>query len=85
MSNIAATVFDHMVAVTKSDSPGDDPACENTGFSSLYCTTAGSLKFQDGRNQTVTVPSIQLGLFQVRCRRVWATGTSATVMGLLAP
>jgi len=32
MSNIAASVFEHAVAVNKSDSPGDDPAAENQGF-----------------------------------------------------
>jgi hypothetical protein len=84
MSNIAASVFAHAVAVNKSDSPGDDPAAENQGFAGLYCTVAGSLKIQDGRNQTATFAAVAVGVIPIRCRRVWSTGTSATVLGLIS-
>jgi len=56
MSNIAASVFEHAVAINKSDSPGDDPAAENQGFAGLYCTVAGSLKIQDGAIRLPRLP-----------------------------
>lgn len=84
MSNIAASVFDRAVAVTKSDTT-DDPAIENMGFAGLYCTVAGTLKINDGIGQPVSFAAVAVGIIPIRCRRVWSTGTSATVLGLLAP
>jgi hypothetical protein len=78
-------VFDQAVATTKSDT-ADDPALPGgSSFSGLYCTVAGTLKINDGRGQPVSFAAVAVGLVPIRCRRVWSTGTSATVMGLIAP
>ena len=85
MSNISASVFDQAVATTPSNTT-DDPALPGgNSFAGLYCTATGTLKINDGRGQPVVFPAVAIGLIPVRCRRVWSTGTTATVMGLIAP
>lgn len=80
MSTIAASTFDGMVSATLSDT-ADDPAGP---FAGIFVSAAGTLKFRDGRGQTVTMAACPVGHLYVRCVRVFSTGTGATVFGLLA-
>lgn len=78
------TLYDSATTVTKSDTVNDP----NGPFAALYVTAAGNLSFADGSGQgpvggaafAVTVGM----LIPIRCQRVNATGTSATVVGLKA-
>ncbi|MGA7122466.1 MAG: hypothetical protein WBY94_20355 [Polyangiaceae bacterium] len=87
MSNIAAITYDGAVAVTKSDTV-DDPNAGAAGFAGLMVTATGTVSFQDGLGNTVVTgtitPTAAPPIIPVRCVRVNATGTTATVYGLRA-
>ena len=73
------TPINDLIAPTASDST-DDPAGISRGF---IPTAAGNLKINTARGTTVTivVPATGVGVFQyIRVRRVWSTGTTATVL-----
>lgn len=44
----------------------------------LYIGVAGALKVDTLESQTITFPNVVAGVFPVKCRRVYTTGTAAT-------
>ncbi len=88
MSNILAVTYEGAAAVTPSDS-AIDPAGP---FAGLWVLVTGTLKFMTIRGDTVTLTSAEVtqiivgngGFIPIAVNRVWATGTTATVLGLLA-
>ena len=66
------------VAVTPSDST-TIPTCW-----ALYIGTAGNLKYTDSTGHTDTVP-VNSGVFPVKVKQVFATGTSASGITALYP
>lgn len=81
VSNIQATVHEGAKAVTASDAT-NDPAGP---FSGLIVTGAGTLKITTMMNDTVTLAAVVVGQYiPIVTKRVWSTGTSATVIGLTA-
>lgn len=81
MSNILAVTYEDAVAVTKSDTVAD-PAGP---FAGLLVTATGALKFTTIQGGTVTLSTTTVGqIIPIATGRVWATGTSATALGLKA-
>lgn len=73
------TPINDLIAPTASDGT-DDPAGTSRGF---IPTAAGTLKFNTARGNavTITIPATGVGVFMyIRVRRVWSTGTTATVL-----
>ena len=86
MSNIAAITYDCAVAVTKSDTVNDPNVGLTGNFAGLYVASTGTVAFVDSLGNTVTIGGTLLAgqIIPIRCVRVKATGTSATVLGMLA-
>jgi hypothetical protein len=80
MAGIQDRVYDGVSAVTPSDTV-NDPAGP---FAGLYVTVAGNLKLTDATGVTTGPVAVPIGELPVRVVRVWATGTTATVLGLRA-
>lgn len=47
--------------------------------SALWISVAGNVKFTTIKGATLTCSNVPVGWFQCRARRVWSTGTTATV------
>jgi hypothetical protein len=77
---IACRTYDDAFAITPSDTVND----ANGPFAGLYVTTAGSLKIQTSSGNVLAMAGVVLGHLDIRTVRVFATGTSATVIGLKA-
>lgn len=81
MSNILARTYDAALAVTKDDAT-NDPAGP---FAGLLVAVAGTVKFTDNQGNDVATGSILAGtVLDIATKRVWSTGTTATVYGLRA-
>lgn len=81
MSNIQAVTYEDAVDVTLSDTV-NDPAGPFAGL--LVCSDGDTIKFTS-RTGTITLAGGYAGqIIPIMVRRVWNTGTSATVVGLLA-
>lgn len=82
MADIRSTVYEDALAVTPSDAV-KDPAGP---FAALLVTAAGTLKFTTLGGSTVTLASsvVVNSIIPVVTSRVWSTGTTATVVGLIA-
>lgn len=80
MSNILAITFEDAAAVTKSDTTAD-PAGP---FAGLIVSVAGTLKITTIRGGVVAFTVIAGQEVNIATQRVWSTGTSATVIGVLA-
>ena len=83
MSTIYAITYSGSAAVTKSDTV-DDPAGP---FAGLVMTAVGTLKVTlvDGSTLTFGTETVINKEFHYQVKRVWSTGTGATVVGLYAP
>lgn len=82
MSNILATTYDDARTVTLSDVTNDPLG----PFAGLLVTVAGTLKITTVQNHDATFAAVVVGqIVPVATLRVWATGTSATVLGLSSP
>jgi hypothetical protein len=81
MASILSQTYDDVVAVTPSDTV-PDPAGP---FSGLMVTAAGALKIHTARGSVTTFAGTSVGqqIF-VPIDRVYLTGTSATVVGLVS-
>jgi len=44
----------------------------------LSISVAGALKVTTAGGDTVTFANVPAGIFPVRCKRIWSTGTAAT-------
>ena len=81
MNNIQSITYEDAVPVTKSDSAAD-PLYP---FAGLLVTITGTVKFQTPRGGVVTLSTTTVGqIIPICVQRVWSTGTSATVLGLVA-
>jgi hypothetical protein len=81
MSNIQAITYEGAKAVTKSDTAAD-PIGPFAGF---LVTATGNVKFQTILGDTVTLSSLAANVFvPIACSRIWSTGTTATVLGLIS-
>jgi hypothetical protein len=79
VSNILAQTYDGAADVTKSDTVAD-PAGP---FAGLLVSVAGTLKLTTVRGYTVAFTVVAGQEVHIATQRVWSTGTSATVIGLL--
>jgi len=76
-NNLTGAVRD-IIAVTPNDSAGTAPFDNDTVAIGLYITTGGAVKITTvtGEDRTITVPD---NFYLVcACKRVFATGTTAT-------
>jgi hypothetical protein len=82
VSSIDATTYYGSAAVTKSDTV-NDPAGP---FAGLLMTAVGTLKVDliDGSTLTFGTETVINKIFPYAVRKVWSTGTGATVVGLYA-
>ena len=82
MSNILSVTYEDALTVAKSDSVADPSG----PFAGLLVTATGSVKLTTIRGGTVTLSTTTVGqILPIATSRVWSTGTSATVLGLVAP
>jgi hypothetical protein len=81
MSDILASTYSSAKAVTTSDGT-NDPAGP---FAGLLVTVTGNVVFITPAGDTVTMSAVAANvLIPIHCKRVKTTGTTATVLGLLA-
>jgi hypothetical protein len=81
VSNIMARTYDDFRTVTPSDGT-DDPAGP---FAGLLVTVAGTLKVTTRMGTTIALAAVAVGQeIHVPVKRVWSTGTGATVVGMIA-
>jgi len=82
MSNILSRVYEDAVTVSASDATAD-PAGP---FAGLFVVTGGTLKVTTLRGTTQSLGTVVAGAeIHIAISRVWSTGTSATVLGLMSP
>jgi hypothetical protein len=81
MSDIRAQMYRGAAAVTVSDTTAD-PAGP---FAALLVSVAGTIKLQPNNSTTAVSFTVVAGQYVlIQTSRVWSTGTTATVIGLLA-
>lgn len=81
MSDIQAVTYDDALAVTASNTVAD-PAGP---FAALLVCVTGNLKFTTRAGTTITMTAVPVGtVVPLVTSRVWTTGTTATVVGMLA-
>lgn len=81
MSTILARIYDDVKDVTKSDTVNDPQG----PFASLLVTVAGTLKFTTRQDTTIALAAVVVGqVIEVPVKRVWSTGSGATVVGYVA-
>jgi hypothetical protein len=82
VSDIRSTIYEDAVAIVPSDSAAQ---ALSQPFAALLVTAAGTVKFKS-RTGTITIAaSLAAGtVLPINVVQVFATGTTATVMGLTA-
>jgi hypothetical protein len=81
VSNILAVTYDSARAITPANGTIFDQP-----FAGLLVTATGTLKFTSANGDDVTLSSTTVGqIIPIATTRVYSTGTSASVMGLVAP
>ncbi len=80
MSNILASTYDNIQAVTKSDSVADPQG----PYAGLLVSVAGTLKITAVGGGVVALVVVAGQIVPVATKMVWSTGTAATVFGLTA-
>jgi hypothetical protein len=80
VSSLWAETYDYGIAPTLSDSI-DEPGGP---FAGLYCDVAGTVQIfqQNGPNTPLTITMVAGGYWRTPVRRVCASSTTATVVGL---
>lgn len=81
MAGTTTEVYEGLIAPTLSDTT-DDPSGP---FAGLVCDVAGTLKITTVAGQTQALHVVAGQHLKVAVRRVWSTGTGATVLGLSHP
>lgn len=80
MSTIQAVTYEGGRTVTVSDTLADPRG----PFAGLFVTVIGTLKFQTVAGDTITLSATTLAqIIPIAVQRVWSTGTTATVLGLV--
>lgn len=81
MSKHVTLIYDDAIAVTKSDST-DDPAGP---FAGILVLATGTIKVTTIRGTDVAITGSPAAgiVIPLAVKRVWSTGTGATVMGLV--
>lgn len=73
--------YDDLRTVTASDATNDPSG----PFAGLLVTAAGTLKVTTYKGTTVSLAAVVVGQeIHIPIARVWSTGTSATVVGMMA-
>lgn len=86
---MARAITDAQAIFAGMDSPANGAAAVTTNDStdlaiapcrSLYIGTTGDVKVDTASGDTVTFTAVPVGILPVRCKRVYATGTSASTI-----